>query len=79
MRADPQRVKWPDFASLSHASRGKIQSVKRFIGYHFFHRIRRIAPRDAYSKTKNAMNLFTDEKSPSYRAFILSEMTKAVL
>ncbi len=50
---------------------GRIQSVKRFIGYHFFHGIGRIAPRDAYSKTKQAMSLFTDQKCPSYRAFVL--------
>lgn len=45
--------------------------MKRFIGYHFFHGIRRIAPRDSYSKTKQAMSLFTDQKSPSSRAFVL--------
>ena len=45
--------------------------MKRFIGYHFFHGAGKITPAEAYSRTQRAMNLFTDQKTPSYRAFIL--------
>jgi hypothetical protein len=45
--------------------------MKRFIGYHFFHGVRRIAPVQAYSRTEHAMSMFTDQKTPSDRFFML--------
>lgn len=45
--------------------------MKPFIGYHFFHGVRKIAPREAYSRTLHAMSVFTDQKTSSNRAFIL--------
>ena len=45
--------------------------MKQFVGYHFFNGAGRVAPLAAYSKTQHAMSLFTDQKTPSYRAFIL--------
>jgi hypothetical protein len=45
--------------------------MKRFIGYHFFHSVRKIAPVEAYSRTQHAMSVFTNQKVLSIRAFML--------
>lgn len=45
--------------------------MKQFIGYHFFQGAGRIAAADAYYKTQEAMSLYTDQKTPSSRCFML--------
>lgn len=45
--------------------------MKPFIGYHFYHGAGRIASTEAYSRTQHAMSIFTDQKTPSHRTFIL--------
>jgi len=45
--------------------------MKRFIGYHFFQGAGRIAATDAYYRTQQTMSLYTDQKTPSRRSFML--------
>jgi hypothetical protein len=45
--------------------------MRRFIGYHFFQGAGRIAATDAYYRTQRAMSLYTDQKTPSRRSFML--------
>ena len=45
--------------------------MKRFIGYHLLQGAGRIAPADAYYRTQGAMSLYTDQKTPLRRSFML--------
>lgn len=47
-------------------------AMKPFIGYHFFHGVGRIPPREAYIRTQHAMSMFTNQKAPSHHGFILN-------
>lgn len=46
--------------------------MKPFSGYHFFHGAGKIAPADAYYRAQRGMSIYTDEKAPSRRAFMLN-------
>jgi hypothetical protein len=50
--------------------------MRPFLGYHFFHTVGNIAPREAFARTQRAMQSFTDCPEPTRCAITLNVGTE---
>ena len=64
-------MQWPVNVSRADIALESSTMMKRFIGYHLLQGAGRIAPADAYYRTQGAMSLYTDQKTPLRRSFML--------